>query len=156
MDAWQTEMLQHTHEYVQNQITLGDAKAAGILAWDAALVAWLAEMLSPQPSFGVLLGMLLATGGLLILSVVFSAFALMPRTPSASPENRVSFVDIACRRADYYRKQMMGGSEADCCEDLCEHIHVLGGIAAAKFGHVRVAVILSAMASGLLILSLLM
>jgi len=32
MGEWRIGILQHTHDYVQNQISLGDAKTAGILA----------------------------------------------------------------------------------------------------------------------------
>lgn len=154
--TWRIEMLQHTHEYVQNQIALGDAKTAGILAWDAALVAWLAGEVTHRSVFELLMLLLYLTALCLILSVVFCAFALAPSTPKAGSRNRISFVETACCSLKDYSEDMLAASQAECEREICEHIHLLAGIAKRKFGLIRVSVALSAAASACLILSLLL
>jgi hypothetical protein len=151
---WRAEMLRHTHEYCQNQITLADAKAAGILAWDAALVALMS--VAPRPEgLDLLYVLLLLAAGSLVISVVFCASTLWPRMPSAGTANTVSFVDAACSSAASYSESVLGSTQEEFCDNLCKHIHLLGSIAREKFERIRVAVALSTTASGLLILSLL-
>ena len=143
--TWRIEMLQHTHEYVQNQIALGDAKTAGILAWDAALVAWLAGEVTHRSVFELLMLLLYLTALCLILSVVFCAFALAPSTPKAGSRNRISFVETACCSLKDYSEDMLAASRlsanAGSASNTC-----LPGSRSEVWLIIRVSVALSAAA----------
>lgn len=154
MSAWRIEMLRHSHDYVQNQIALGDAKAGGVLAWNAVLVAWLANKQPLGPGLDVLTIMSAVAVVCLAVSVLFAAYALLPRTPAVGLENRISLVDISRCSQEHYTAAMEKASAEDCIRDLCGHIHLLAGIASRKFQHIQVALVLAAVASALMILSL--
>lgn len=152
--TWRIEVLQHTHDYVQNQITLADAKAAGILAWNAALIAILSQAPSPEQAMGLVFA--LATGACVILSVVYCAYVLIPRTPASGPGNQASYVDIAQCNREKYTNSAMCATEGECSRDLARHIHLLSAITDRKFCHVLWAVRLSAVATAFLVLSILL
>ena len=153
MTAWRLGMLQHQREYVQNQIALGDAKAAGIVAWNAVLTGSLPLVVgSGGLSASLPAALIVSAGAFLSVSFIWCFTSLFPRTPSAGGENRLSFVDFAkCSRADFHGA-MKGLSEKECERQLCDHIHLLGGIASAKFKCLSTAIRCSGAATILMIL----
>lgn len=156
MMGWRAEILQHIHEYLQNQIALGDAKAAGILAWDAAMVALVAGTGGNSQAFGLHSLVLLVAVGCMTLSVVFCALALAPNAAPAGNHNRVSFVDISSCSVEMYAHGLMQMTQDEAEREICDHVHLLAGIAKRKYDRVRYAIVLSAGASALLILSLML
>jgi hypothetical protein len=81
---------------------------------------------------------LVAAVGLLGLSLVFSAFSVIPRTDGPASSN-IFFGKIAQASAHEYRAMVGARTDADYLSDLAGQVHINAEIAAQKHGLIRKA-----------------
>lgn len=149
------EIAQHMHSYAQGQIALGDAKAAGVLAWDAAIAATAAGSGLVTSDPGIYVVLLLAGVLFLLISVIFVGVALIPDLSENSTKNPFSLICMAHCTDDELAQEVATRSDQELVRRLCEHAKKLSEVAMAKYRDVGKAIVMSTTASILLILALL-
>jgi hypothetical protein len=137
--AWSISVHEKALDRLLDSIRAADAKAATVLAIDAAMIAALVALAARSAGQGPWLAGWIATGSaLLVTSVFLVALATVPQL-MGPPESLIFFGGIASRTSAEYAAASVSRGQREYLGDLTSQCHRNAAIALSKYERIRYA-----------------